>query len=734
MTRTTLLSATALVGLSLTAAPPAFAQTGGAQTSQNRGTLEEIVVTAQRREQNLQTTPVSVTAFTAATLENRQITQAVDLQNFVPNLYLNAGVNNKSTLAVNMRGLGEVAGGFATTESPVGFYVDDVFQGRLSGTNTQFSDIERIEVLRGPQGTLFGRNAQTGAVNIISRTPGDDPYANASIGFGRFERLTGRAAVGGRLGDSPFYASIALTGQNQGKGLKQNIALNKRVDKDEWVGVRGKLRYANDALDAMLTVTHTNNDGGYEPVAVDPRTLQPLTGDWFTTQSPFESVGKTKITGVNGRLTFDLGDVQVKSISAWQKQTDRFRWDLVGGLRRPATPTSIGPVFIPGFDRTSLTNQEQWSQELQASGNAMNDRLSWVVGGFYYTENVQQRLDDLLNIPNFFLFNLRTNPTIYSTNTESWAGYASGSYALSDQFSLTAGIRYTEEDKRLNGAKAPPGPVAFRNATSYKAWTPRFVLEYKATDTAYFFASVSRGFRAGGYNAGAGDSFGISTAYGPEFVWSYEIGSKLDLLENRVRLNTTGFYASYKDLQGIIAGPGLLSFITQNAFDADVYGIEAELEAVVTDGVTLSLTLGVQDQKLKNLDPRSQFATTVPRPTRTPGFFNYSGAIGLNVDKKLADLGMNMPGSFLFGADFVFRDMTYPPQNQRVGKNTQQRRLNALIGYKTEDERWRVTLSGRNLTDAVDTVSGLDLAGTWGQHTLRPLEPLTWMFEISFRY
>jgi iron complex outermembrane receptor protein len=708
---------------------PAAAQTDTRTQTSSAGALEEVIVTAQRREQNLQTTPVSVTAFTAAMLETRQITQSVDLQNYVPNLYLNAGVNNKSTLAVSLRGLSEPAGGFATTESPVGFYVDDVFQGRLSGTNTQFSDIERIEVLRGPQGTLFGRNAQAGAVNIITRVPDDELYANASLGFGRFERLLGRAAIGGRLADTPLYASVAVTGQNQGKGVKQNIALDKRVDKDEWTGIRAKLRYKSDLVDGVVTVQHTNSDGGYEPVAVSPNGDQnPLTGDPYVTQAPFESVGKTKITGVNGRLTFDLGQVQLKSVTAWQEQTDRFRWDLLGGLRRP------GNTFIPGLDRNSRTDQEQWSQELQLTGGALDERLNWVVGGFYYAENVQQRIDDVLNIPAFFLFNFRPLPTVYSANTESWAGFASGTYALTDRFSLTAGLRYTKEDKRLNGAKAPPGLLAFRNETSYKAWTPRFVLEYKASDTAYFYASASRGFRAGGYNAGAGDSFGIATPYGPEFVWSYEIGSKLDLWENRVRLNTTAFYATYKDLQGIISGPGLLSFITQNAYDADVYGLETELEAVLTDGVTLSVTLGLQDQKLKNIDPRSQFATSVPRPDRSPFFFNYSGAIGLNVDRRLADFGIDAPGSFLFGADLSFRDVTTEAPLQRVTKNTPQRRVNALIGYKTEDERWRVTLSGRNLTDAVDYVSGIDLAGTWGQNTRRPLEPLTWMFEISYRY
>jgi iron complex outermembrane receptor protein len=710
-------------------APEQVAQ--AAQQGQRAATsLEEIVVTAQRREQNLQDTPIAVTAFSGDALAVKGTVRLEQLQASVPGMTLNTGVNNKSTLTVVLRGLGEGGGGFASAESPVGFYVDDVFQGRLSGTNTEFSDIERIEVLRGPQGTLFGRNAQSGAVNVISRTPGEELYANASLGYGNYKTLTAKAAVGGPIGGTPLAASIAGTYRNQDKGYKFNRVLNRDVDTQDFAGVRGKLRYMGETLDATLTASHTDNEGGYEPIAIGRTTVAPVTGDYFITQMPFESIGRTKITNVNFRFTYDFGAAQFKSISAWQKLSDAFRWDLTGGLR-----TATGAI-VPGFDRNSTTQQQQWTQELQLTGQAFGERLDWIVGGFYYTENVQQRIDDTLNIPAFFLFNSRNPPTIYSSNNESVAGYVQGTYAITDSLGFTAGLRYTTEDKSILGAKNPPATAAFRNAVSYNAWTPRFSLDYRLSDEVLVYASASRGFRAGGFQSGGGNSLIISTAYQPETVWSYELGAKTDLLDNRLRLNVTGFLAKYKSLQAAILLPGNVNVATQNGYDADMWGVEIEAQAIVIDGVTINFALGLQDQKFKNINPAAQIATIIrTNPNvRGSGFAPYSGTIGIAVDKPLADMGMGTPGNFLFGLDLEFRDRTFAsPDNNVYSKNPVQRRLNGTIGYRTEDGHWRVAFSARNITNAVDWLNGIDLGAALGS-TRAPLPPRTYMFEIAYKY
>jgi iron complex outermembrane receptor protein len=735
--KTALLAATVLTGATTIAFAQNPASTGAAapvqpQTAQaqaQRGTaLEEIVVTAQRKEQNLQDTPVAVTAFSGDALLQKGTVRLEQLQSSVPGMTLNTGVNNKSTLTVVLRGLGEGGGGFASAESPVSFYVDDVIQGRLSGTNTEFSDIERIEVLRGPQGTLFGRNAQSGAVNIISRSPGDDLYANASLGYGNYKTLTAKAAIGGPISGTPLSASIAGTYRNQDKGYKRNIVLNRDVDYQDFAGIRGKIRYRSDAFDATLSASYTDNEGGYEPVAIGRTTVAPLTGSYFVTQMPFESVGRTKITNVNFRFTYDLGAAQFKSISAWQKLSDAFRWDLVGGVR-----LANGTV-VPGFDRNSRTQQQQWTQEVQLTGKSFDDKLDWIVGGFYYTENVQQRIDDTLNIPAFFLFNSRSAPTIYSSNNESYAGFVQGTYAITDQLGFTAGIRYTTEDKSLNGAKNVP----FRADVSYNAWTPRFSLDYRLNDSVLLYASATRGFRAGGFQSGGGNALIISTPYQPETVWSYELGTKTDFFDNRLRVNVTGFLAAYKSLQAAVLLPGAgVNVATQNGYDADMWGVEIEAQAVIIDGVTVNLALGLQDQKFKNINPAAQIAASIRTNPglRGSGFAGYTGTIGLNVDKPLADLGVQTPGNFLFGVDFNFRDRTFAsPDNNVYSKNPVQRRLNGFIGYRTEDERWRFALSAQNITNAVDWLNGLDLVATWGQTTRSPLPPRTYMFEVSYKY
>jgi iron complex outermembrane receptor protein len=707
----------------------------GAQGGQRSGAaLEEIVVTAERREENLQRVPVSVTAFSGDVLLERGTVRLEQLQSAVPGLTMNTGVNNKSTLTVVLRGLGEGGGGFASTESPVAFYVDDVFQGRLSGTNAQFSDIERIEVLRGPQGTLFGRNAQSGAVNIISRTPGDDLYGNLSLGYGNYDTIMSRGAIGGPIGGTPLSASVAFVYRDQNDGFKRNVVLNRDVDKEEATGFRGKLRYrGGDRFDATLAVSNTVNKGAFEPVAVSLTTLRPLTGSYYITQSPFESVGRTEITNVNFRFTYDFGGVELKSISAWQKLEDAFRWDLSGGFRQ-------GGTIVPGFDRNSNTDQQQWTQEVQLSGSAFDERFNWIVGGFYYTENVQQRLADAVTPALFFVpVPGQDRPlTIFSSNNESWAGFVQGSYDLTDRLTLTAGLRYTTEDKRVNGARRPllaPITVPFRNQTSYNAWTPRFSLEYEVNEAVFLFASAARGFRPGGYSVGGATAAGISTPYGPESVWSYEAGTKLDLFDNRVRVNATTFLAQYESLQAAFlqAGPGI-GVLIRNGYDLDVWGVELEAQAVLVDGVTASLTLGLQDQKFRNVLAGTDLAGFIARNpnTVTPGFPDYTGSIALNVDKPLADFGIATPGNVLFGVDLTFRDVTYAsPDNQPIAKNPVQRRLNGYIGYATEDGRWRATFSMRNITDAVDWLNGLPLVQ---QGTRGPLEPRTYMFEIAYKY
>ena len=695
------------------------------------GQLEELVVTAQRRESLLQSTPVAVTALSAEGLQARQVTTTLQLQNFVPNLQTQPGNSSPTTLTLGLRGVGEQSGGIATTESPVGVYLDDVFQGRLSGTNIQFGDIERVEVLRGPQGTLFGRNAQAGTINIISRTPDDETYGSASLGFGTYDRIEARAALGGALVPGTLAASTALVYTDQGRGYKVNPVRGVREDTEESFAIRSKLRYmGGDRFDAVLTVRHNRDrNDGLVLAPINATTLLPILGTNWSTQQPIESFGSVDATGVSLNMSFDLGFAELRSITAWQDLDDGWRFDLSGGVLR-----GNGSV-VAALDRTSRIQQDQWTQEFRLSGLAFSERLNWIAGAFYYTENAEQTVTDaLFLVPLGFPVTppLRT----YETDNESWALFAQGTYALTDALSVTAGLRYTTEDKSIDGVFGAP----FADDTSYSAWTPKLGLEYALSDEVFLYASASRGFRAGGYSGFAGSPVSIATPYDPETVWSYEIGSKLDLFDRRLRLNAAAFYAAYSDLQAqILINTQTVAAlpVIQNAFDLDVYGLELETEVIVSPGVSLYMTLGIQEVDIKNADPTSDFVTFQPPPSRPLQTPLYTGAIGLNVDQPMATLFANAPGSILFGVDFVFRDRVFSNNNNSIWtENRPQRRINGYIGWESEDQRWRATLSGLNITNRADWVGGFYIPNIFGpgQASRNVLPPATWLAQVSYRY
>lgn len=311
-----------------------------------------------------------------------------------------------------------------------------------------------------------------------------------------------------------------------------------------------------------------------------------------------------------------------------------------------------GDVIAAGLDRTSRITQDQWTQELRLSGVSLDDRLNWIAGVFYYTEEAEQTVNDRLSFPSGFV----VTPPVrnYTTDNESWALFAQGSYALTDALSLTAGMRYTTEDKQIEGTFNAP----FSDKTSYSALTPRLGIEYIVNDDVFLYASASRGFRAGGYSGFGGSAASIATPYEPETVWSYEVGSKLDLFDNRLRVNMAAFYAAYQDLQAqiLITTDQVAALpVIQNAFDLDVWGLDLEAEAIIAAGVSVYMTLGIQEVDIKNADPTSDFVTFLPPPTRPLQTPLYTGAIGINVDQPMSLVFSDALPPLMWMAEITYR-------------------------------------------------------------------------------
>ncbi|MEM9879640.1 MAG: TonB-dependent receptor [Pseudomonadota bacterium] len=710
----------------ISTALPAAAQSG----------LEVIVVTPQRREANLQSTPVTVSAFSETQLQDLAIVETKDLGQAVPNLQLLPLTASPSTFQVGFRGGVEQTGGLIVSEPVVGIYVDDVYRSRLQGANFQVADIERIEVLRGPQGTLYGRNNFSGALKLITKTPSaDNEWLNAAVGIGSFSETNVQVSIGRGLTENLGVSFSALY-RDQADGYIFNRAQNRNIGAEENVLIRGKLNYEKDAFQAILSFSYGDDQNdGYIPLAIryEPPTVpsnfanrvttdqvRPRFGDdAFVTEFPQESLGATEVTSITLDLSYELEWATLRSITGYVDVNDEFRWDIAAGVS-----DGMGG-FTPSFDRDSDASADQITQELQAQGSALGDRLDWIVGAFFFSENGDQELDD--NIPLFFLGDLE--PTFLDIDSTSWAVFAQGTFALTDRLSAFAGVRYTEDDKGFDASIStatpfnPTGPrVAVSLDEKFTAVTPTFGLEFQVTDNIYTYANITRGFKAGGFNGLAvANPTVLQAVFDPQFVWAYEAGAKTDWLDNRLRANIAMFYNDISGSQQTAnIGPG--SFATQNVGDLSIFGIELELAAQPVDWLNVFANVGYMDGDYGTLNPASQAfqagAQFLPLVTE------WSGQAGFNVNKPIADFGILKLGGT---ANYVGDHFLETTNSIQVEAYT---RFDGFVAFSDPEDRFEVRLEGRNLSDEVNYVTGF---ANSPNPALAALKPRTWMLRVSFR-
>ncbi len=602
-----LLGSTALAS-AIIAAPHAAAQDGEAEPDAG----DRIVVTAERRESFLQETPVTLSAFQAETLEERGIEDTQDIQRLVPSLKLLDNIASPTNFTVSLRGSTQQDASLVVAESPVGIYVDDIYIARLNGANAQLADIERVEVLRGPQGTLYGRNTLAGALKIITRSPGDALEVRASAETGEYGHYELSGAVSGPLGEGRFSASLAALVDGF-DGYYTNLATGADIGAQTNTAVRGKLRYDAGGpftAEAVISRADSENDGYMPSFAVFPPQAQVRAGEIaFGLGDPYQvniapnpalpdpisalPEGDTDQTIAGLNLSYDFGWATLNSITGYVATNDFFSVEFTG----------IGS--FPGANRSDT---DQYSQEIQLLGTAMDGRLDWIAGLYLFRETADQVValvtDDLLSI-----------------ETDSAAVFAQGTYALTDRLSLTAGLRWSEDDKsfsgliRTIGGQVPIFPEV-RLDNTYDALTPRFGVDWLDRDVGPFdslllYASAAKGFKSGGYN---GIAFGnidvLSTPYGPAENWTYEAGVKSELFDSRLSVNAVAFHNEISDiiLAASASGPGGISFPLQNAGDARVRGLELEASAEPVDGLNLYASVTLQDGEYTELNPTSSAA------------------------------------------------------------------------------------------------------------------------------
>lgn len=660
----------------------ALAMPVAAQETESGG-LDDIVVTAQRRDQKLQDVPLSITAVASETIQRMQINNATDLNRIVPNVKFDPVSGGSTGLKPYIRGGGVADGGMVLSESEVGIYVDGIYRARLSAAYIDTLELERIEVVRGPQGVLYGRNSSAGAVNFITREPTEEFTATAEAGYGTWNERRLRGFISGPISeDGKWRASLNGLVRARDGGRQYNVTLDKAVGSDETQGVQGDLAYVGDAVSGRLTLfyTHVSGDGQWAVnTHPDGDDFTPNTGSYRRVASPVESYTHVKQYGATLRLSADMPGGQVTSLTGFSKLDDKWRQDFSGGV--DGAVLGMPGTMLALFDRTSATEQSQFSQEFQAGGSLLPS-LDYVAGVYFFTETGDQDvLTKIFFAPTDVEFRAKTN---------SFAGFGQLSWAVAERLTLIAGGRYSIEDKKLRGSI---NGQDFNLSNSWSRFTPKLGVDFQVDPSVLLYLSYSQGFRSGGYN-GLGGSYGaITAAFLPQYTTAYEGGVKADLLDNRLRFNLAAFYNKLENRQQSIvltSGPDIGNVVVEN-YDAELKGLELEATLKVAEGLTLWANGALNEGKYTDCSASALVSCTII-DNKLPVFPDWTFALGFD---WAVDVG---PGTLRLGSDFNARDSYYSTaDNVQIGWVESQKFLNGYVGY--DIGHWTLQVTGKNILD-----------------------------------
>lgn len=842
--------ATLMAGAAFTLAMPAFAQ--DVPPEQAQGGIQDIIVTAQKRSENVQNVPIAISAFTADALSERAVTSVASISNIAPNVVLDAGTpfsGSSSVISAFIRGIG--ANDFAFNIDPgVGIYLDGVYLARSVGANQDLPDVERIEVLKGPQGTLFGRNTIGGAISIVTHDPGKDFRFKGDITTGRFGLIQTRGTVDIPLTDG-LYSSFSFSTKNR-KGYLQRLAYpgaanfastpitSFRADNYQNIGLgteggdnsynlRGKLKYNNGgSFRLTLSADYTNVDqsqiankliattgavfagtyncaiagviaapgdtttcGGGPPsfafigqpgstnnigglnfindlpsifgVNVDGNTNNNrlpydnrfVTNSIDTSYANGNNYSKLKSYGGSATLEFDIGDTAtIKSITAYRKLAWHTGMDLDGS-----------PL---NFLHTSFEmNQKQFSQEFQLLGSAMDRKLNYVLGAYYFKES--GNLHDWVTFGEGLLQVDGPN----NLATKNYAFFGQIDYKLTDQLGITLGGRYTHEDKTFEGFQADNNGLTYKIlsflgvpgceniATSiseacrvaagfpnpgqplryyiagvqnkkFNNFSPKVGIQFKPNDDILTYASWSKGYKTGGWTTRLSNPLPTAPGFGAEKATTYELGVKSTLIDRRLQINAAVFQTEYKGIQ-LNFQQGISPTI-QNAGDARIKGFEVEVTAAPTDALTINASVGYTDAKYTAVLGPAQVAAnpfqagvfvgaTLPKSPKWK--FNFS-------PRYQIDLGSG--GKIVLLADYTHTTSLWNDTERAfLLKRPATDLLNGSITYKEPGEHWDVTLGMTNITDERYLTNGqAQIAG--GQFYGTFSRPREWYAKLGLKF
>jgi len=759
---------------------PALAQDSA--SSSNSG-IAEIVVTAQFREQSLQDTPLAITAVNAAMLEARSQTDVAQIADQAPNVTLRPlGGSFGPAMGASIRGIGQYDFNPAL-EPGVGIYIDDVYYSSLTGAQFDLLDLERVEILRGPQGTLFGKNSIGGAIRLISRKPEGDGSGFMQATYGSRDRLDFRGGIDFTLAEDRIFARLSGVAHSQGgyvdvvdfqcanptstpalpiEGSNSDCILGQEGG-TSYQAMKGMLRFIlSDRIEATISADYTHNDsegaavtllatnvGGVQDLGV-PYDNRFVPSDRYTSYATFGirdgvypgydgwlAENRTKYTGWGGSLTIDaeLSDrLALKSITAYREFDTYWSGD-----------PDVSPLSLILSEET-LTNW-QFSQELRLTGELIDDVLNFTVGGYYFdaTTTYANRVSfPYIGVPGYDF--LGDDPVDSTTK----AAFAHIELNPIERLGITAGIRYTDDTKVYNYSRSNPDgtPNAAVGsidgyAGTYKEdrFDYRIGIDFDVTDDIMIYAQRSTGFKGGGVNPRPYVPEQVQP-FSSETVDANEIGIKAELFDRRMRLNFSGFYNKYKDIQLTLLScpqyaPSFLPddaakaafpcALPQNAGDATIQGIELETEIRPVDGLLIDGSISHIDAKYTSIDaaaqnPNLQVGSVLGNTPR------WKGSFGIQYEIPVGNSGSSITPRF----DASYRSKIYTGSGNSARTQIDGYWLaNARLTYRNDPGNWDLSLEVQNLFNEFYYVAIVDPGSfLWAQ----PSKPREWAVTVKKRF
>ena len=721
----------------------------------NGSMLEEVTVTAQHREQDIQDVPIAVTAIGAEKLKKADIFDADSVAKNVPGMAY--AEFSPGQAIISMRGISSVDDG-AGLDSSTALFLDGVYIGRLAAVNFDMFDMERIEILRGPQGTLFGRNSIGGAINVVSSKPTDVFSSKVGLTAGNEGIFRAQAYVSGGLTDR--IAGKLVVNHREHEGYGRNVLLGNETQDQDQTSVRGQLRLSLDASDWLLSVdgmSDERKDMGRTPIANGNfdylGVLDQLGGGHLASAAPIEGFSDREAGGVSLQGNIDFEHGTLTSITAYR--TAEADWEMpsigapAGGgfnLGDPGDPSD--DVYGVDVNDDIYEEIDTFSQELRWSA-APSDTFGYTVGGFFFIEDTDRVEEFKLDFNSAATGQMTVGNEYTRTENEttSYAVYGQANWNLSERWNLTVGGRYTLDKKdyaatavncdlvvdgSTDGTQfedfAPCLGVggslniiaeAFRVETDddWNDFSPMASLQFFPNDRLMVYGTVSKGFKSGGFAGSQGIEADATRPVDPEEAINYELGFKGDFLDDSLRLNSTVFYTDYEDLQIVRFGPSSTNpdfgtFQTTNVGTAEILGLEVEWTWLVTDRFRFSGNYAYLDTEVEDLVLEL-----------TGGPFDASGS----ELRQAPEQSWNLVAEYtqpLSSGDLDFRlalSHTDEQLNDYIDRRTvieEQDLLDARVAWVSRDMQWEVALWGKNLSDeeyvSHSYVIGPGVIGVWG--------------------